>query len=552
MYLYAPSRAYGHPDDFRALVDEAHGHGLAVILDVVYNHFGPDGNYLGLYIGDYCDEGAKTPWGGAIRYGEPAFRPLREWVVENPSYWMREYHIDGFRLDATHAIADHSSRHILAELTAAIHQHGGFAIAEDSRNSSRLLLNEELGGYNFDGVWADDFHHTTRVANTGERQSYFGDFEGSAAELLETLKHGWFYRGQYSRRKESRRGTECRHVPPEKFVHCISNHDQVGNSPFGKRLSAVISPAAYRAASALLCLTPYTPMLFMGQEWATSAPFLFFTDHHKELGKLVTEGRREEFRDFEAFSNPVTRQSIPDPQAAATFERSKLYWDELARQPHSAVLELYRTFLGLRRSYKAFRPRSRSEWQLEELTSGVGVMRLKDVDGDWLVVFDLVGEGDGKFDMKGILHLEENRRWNVVVSSNESRFGGNGNTALNLRRSSVTFSAPEESFFERPVTRGSPRAHRTPIRRPPPALSTEACVAPRSVIVQIASLLAPWPPAKNPSRSRRSEFTNMPLLSDRTSDRFPGLPACLCWMQPIRFPGRDHPQGGRMHAINER
>ena len=393
--LYAPAHAYGHPDDFRALVNAAHGVGLAVILDVVYNHFGPDGNYLGLYIGDYLDEAAKTPWGGAIRYGDPAFKGLRDFVAANPTYWMREFHIDGFRLDATHAIFDPSPRHILKEITERIHARGGFAIAEDSRNDSRLILSRELGGFGFDAVWADDLHHTVRVANTRERESYYRDFAGSAAELVETLRHGWLYRGQYSVRRQKRRGTECRHLPPEKFVHCISNHDQIGNSAFGERISDAISDAAYRASSALLCLAPYTPMLFMGQEWRASAPFLFFTEHPPELGKLVVEGRRNEFKEFEAFRDPATRARIPDPQAPTTFARSKLCWSELADPPHAGVLALYRACLSLRQSESAFRPISRSLWQVEEAPGGFIGLRLQDPAGDWLMLWDLVGGHSG-------------------------------------------------------------------------------------------------------------------------------------------------------------
>ncbi|HEY2341626.1 MAG TPA: alpha-amylase family glycosyl hydrolase, partial [Chthoniobacteraceae bacterium] len=238
--LFAPSRAYGHPDDLRALVDAAHAEGLTVILDVVYNHFGPEGNYLGEYIGAYFDESRKTPWGGAIRYDSPDFRPLRALIVANVEYWMREFHIDGFRLDATHAVLDASPRHLFAEVNAAIHTHGGFSIAEDSRNDSWVLCSEEQGGAGFDGVWADDFHHSLRVGQTHENESYLGDFNGSAKELVDALRHGWIYRGQYSPRKGANRGTECRHLAPEKFIHCISNHDQIGNRALGDRFSDVV------------------------------------------------------------------------------------------------------------------------------------------------------------------------------------------------------------------------------------------------------------------------------------------------------------------------
>ncbi|MHA3771056.1 malto-oligosyltrehalose trehalohydrolase [Verrucomicrobiota bacterium sgz303538] len=442
-YLYAPARAYGHPDDLRALVEAAHGLGLAVILDVVYNHFGPDGNYLGCYIGEYLDEKAKTPWGGAIRYGDPEFGPLRDFVVANPVYWMREFHIDGFRLDATHAIVDYSPRHILKQLTSSIHEHGGFAVAEDARNESRLLLPQHEGGYGFDGVWADDFHHSVRVANTHEDESYLGDFSGSVGELVDTLRNGWHYRGQYSEAGQKKRGTESRHIPPEKFVHCISNHDQVGNRAFGERLRQSISREAYLASSALLCLSPYTPMLFMGQEWAASTPFLFFTDHNHELGKLITKGRREEFKEFKAFRDPDTRAKIPDPQGSDTFEASKLKWGELEHESKSRTLALHQACLALRNSEPAFRPSLREKWQVEELAGEIGALRVRSENADYLLLFDLTGGHKGTLKEDPICEPRTGSEWSVVLATSESRFGGSGNCAVDLSRMSADFLVPE-------------------------------------------------------------------------------------------------------------
>jgi len=442
--IYAPSRAYGHPDDFRALVDAAHGIGLTVILDVVYNHLGPDGNYLGSYMPGYIDEAKKTPWGGALRIYDEAFRPLRAFFVANPAYWMEEFHIDGFRLDATHAIQDDSPRHILEELTASIHERGGFAIAEDSRNESRVILPQSENGIGFDAVWADDFHHNVRVSNTGENESYLGDFTGSLSELVETLRNGWFYRGQISPRRAGRRGTECRHIPPQRFVHCISNHDQTGNHAFGERLGHSISREAYLAASALLCLSPYTPLLFMGQEWGASTPFQFFTDHNEALGKLITAGRREEFKDFAAFENPATREKIPDPQSARTFENSKLIWDELRDEKKSATLELYKMCLTLRNMEAAFRPTSRETWHVEELELGVGALRLKSETGDWLLLFDLVGGHRGSLADEWICKPRAGAAdWSLVLSTNEKQFGGTGAAAVEPVTLSARFEKPE-------------------------------------------------------------------------------------------------------------
>jgi maltooligosyltrehalose trehalohydrolase len=441
--IYAPAHSYGHPDDLRALVDAAHQAGLAVILDVVYNHLGPDGNYLGNFAPGYIDEEKKTPWGGALRFDDPAFRPLRALFVANPLYWRAEFHIDGFRLDATHAIIDDSPRHILEEMTTAIREHGAFAIAEDARNDSRVILPVEEGGLGFDALWADDFHHTLRVASTGEQDGYLGDFSGTLPEIIETLRNGWFYRGQYSASKKGKRGTECRHIPPRKFVQCISNHDQVGNRALGERLNHTIGREAYLAASALLCLTPYTPLLFMGQEWAASTPFLFFTDHNEDLGKLVTKGRRKEFKDFAAFNTSEAQDRIPDPQALKTFTDSKLIWDELGDEKKSLTLDLYRRCLALRAKEPAFRPDTRESWYAEALQMGVGALRFKGAISDWLLLFDLTGGHTGALADEWICKPRPGGSWTLELSTNEKQFGGTGACAFDSATSQVRFNKPE-------------------------------------------------------------------------------------------------------------
>ncbi|MBA2242659.1 MAG: malto-oligosyltrehalose trehalohydrolase, partial [Chthoniobacterales bacterium] len=251
--LYAPARTYGNPDDLRALVDAAHGRGLGIILDVVYNHMGPEGNYLGVYHPEYFSPEHKTPWGAGLNFAQET---VREFVAGNTIYWMRDFHIDGFRLDATHAILDSSEEHILAEISERVHEAGGFLIAEDDRNAPEVLRRVNEGGLGFNGVWSDDFHHVVRVALTSEREGYYEHFCGTPTELAETLQHGWLFRGQRIRRDGKLRGGESIQFDPERFVYCITNHDQVGNRAFGERLGQVIEPAAYRAASALLCLVP--------------------------------------------------------------------------------------------------------------------------------------------------------------------------------------------------------------------------------------------------------------------------------------------------------
>ena len=413
--LYAPSRVYGSPNDLRALVDAAHLRGLAVILDVVYNHLGPDGNYLGLYSKNYLNHAHKTPWGDGFNF---ELQPVRDFFVENPTYWQREFHIDGFRLDATHAIADNSTPHVLAEIAERVQSLGGFVIAEDERNEARLLQPRAEGGFGLDAMWADDFHHVVRVMLTGAREGYFRSYRGTIDELAATLDHGWLLAGEERKPQELNKAGEAAGLDPEKFVFCIANHDQIGNQAFGLRLQQLISPAAYRAASALLCLVPYTPLLLMGQEWAASTPFLFFTDHNADLGAKVTAGRREEFRSFAAFRDPEARMGIPDPQAEKTFLNSKLNWEERDEGRHGEVLRLYQAFLQLRRESAALRDRSRASFRV--LPPLRGVLRLllgRPGEEQWLILAGLAGG-------QTMPTLEDGAAWELMASSNEQRFGG--------------------------------------------------------------------------------------------------------------------------------
>ncbi len=419
--LYAAAGVYGRPNDFRALVDAAHGRGLAVILDVVYNHLGPDGNYLGTYSRDYFNHAHKTPWGDGFNF---ELKPVRDFFAENPGYWQREFHIDGFRLDATHAIADNSPRHVLAEMAERIHSLGGFAIAEDERNEALLLKPRAEGGMGLDAIWSDDFHHVLRVMLSGAREGYFRSYRGTMEELAATLDHGWLLAGPERRSQALGRPGEAAGLGPQQFVFCIANHDQIGNQAFGLRLHQLISPAAYRAASALLCLVPYTPLLLMGQEWAASTPFLYFTDHEPELGAKVTAGRREEFSHFKAFSDPEVRMGIPDPQAEKTFQRSKLIWSEMNDPAHAAVLELYREFLRLRRQAAVLRDRKRENFRVLPPVQGVLRMIFGRAGAEqWMVVAGFAGG-------QKMPPLENRDAWELVLSSNEARFGGEGGPAF--------------------------------------------------------------------------------------------------------------------------
>ncbi len=412
---YAPARVYGSPNDFRALVEAAHERGLAVILDVVYNHLGPDGNYLGTYSRKYFNPAHKTPWGDAFNF---ELKPVRDFFLENPEYWRREFHIDGFRLDATHTIIDTSEMHFLAEVAERVHSLGGFVTVEDERNEPQLLRSRARGGFGLDACWADDFHHVVRVMLTGVREGYYRSYEGTPEELTATLRDGWLLHGEKRERRTKTSPDECGELPPEQFVFCISNHDQIGNQAFGERLNRSVAPAAFRAASALLCLAPYTPLIFMGQEWATAAPFQFFTDHEDEIGGRVTEGRREEFSGFALFRDPKVRQTIPDPQSQATFLRSKICWEELNQEPHAGTLRLYRELLRLRRMVPALQDRRRENWQVSEVADGIVQIVFGNAGSDQCaVIVDLIGGHESPSTMNG-------GKWQLLLSTNEARFGG--------------------------------------------------------------------------------------------------------------------------------
>ena len=351
--LFAPARAYGEPEDLRRLVDAAHGEGLAVLLDVVYNHLGPDGAYLGLFSPSYFSKTHKTPWGPAVNLDGPASEHVRGFFIENAGHWIHEYRIDGLRLDACHALIDESPRHFLAELQdrvrSSVPDRKVLIVAEDSRNLVHMVRPEAEGGWGLDAVWADDLHHQLRVGMAGDRDGYYADFTGSLEDLARTVQDGWFFQGQTSQHFGGPRGTDPTEAPPRRFVVCLQNHDQVGNRALGERLHHQVDPATWRAASTLLLLGPETPLLFMGQEWGATSPFLFFTDHHADLGPRVTEGRRKEFADFRAFTDPAARARIPDPQAEETFGRGRLQWSEADTEPHAGLRRLYRTLLALRR-----------------------------------------------------------------------------------------------------------------------------------------------------------------------------------------------------------
>jgi maltooligosyltrehalose trehalohydrolase len=385
--LFAPSRAYGRPDDLRQLVNEAHRNGLAVLLDVVYNHLGPDGNYLGVYSADYFTDRHQTPWGDGINYDGPNSRFVRDFVIDNGRQWITDYHVDGLRLDATDTIRDDSQTHIMAEFQARVREAASqpiVLIAEESWNSVRTIQPVEKGGLGYDAVWADDFHHALMVHLTGTREHYYADYDGSVEEIAKAINEGFVYQGQRSPRTHQPRGTRVTNEPATGFTNCIQNHDQVGNRPFGERIHHEISMDRYAVASALLLFLPEPPLLFMGQEFAASTPFLFFTDHEEELGRLITKGRRAEFGGFRAFSDPTLLESIPDPQDPATFQSSKLKLVE--REHNHGIYALYQALLSLRLTDPVLQSPDRDRTEAISLGAQILAVRRTGKEGERVLI----------------------------------------------------------------------------------------------------------------------------------------------------------------------
>jgi maltooligosyltrehalose trehalohydrolase len=351
--LYAPHHAYGEPDELKRLVNACHGRGLAVILDVVYNHLGPAGNYLARF-GPYFTERYATPWGEAINFDGADSDEVRRFVCDNALMWLRDYHFDGLRLDAVHALIDTSATHLLEQLACEVieleAQSGRhlIMIAESDLNDPKIVRSQEIGGYGIHAQWSDDFHHALHTVLTGERDGYYADF-GSLADLAKAIERVFVHDGSYSAFRRRRHGRPAKGILGHSFLGYLQNHDQVGNRAKGERSSHLLSSGRLKIAAALVLSAPFIPMLFQGEEWAASSPFLYFTNHEDaELGRLVTEGRRREFAAFSAHSDDV-----PDPQALETFERSKLVWDECSRAPHAEMLDWHRRLIRLRHEFAA-------------------------------------------------------------------------------------------------------------------------------------------------------------------------------------------------------
>jgi len=442
---YAPTRLYGDPDDLRALVDAAHGRGLAVILDVVYNHLGPDGNYLGRFSAQYVSQKYPNEWGDALNFDGEDSRAVREFFVQNARYWVDEFHFDGLRLDATQSIHDGSTPHVLVEIASAVREAAlgrrTLLVAENEPEHAPLVRSPEQGGSGLDMLWNDDFHHAARVAVTGCDEAYYTDYGGTPQELVSAIKHGFLFQGQYYRWQKQRRGMPAFDLEPWRRVVYVQNHDQIANSAAGARLHTLTSPGRVRAITAATLLSPGTPMLFMGQEFAASSPFLYFADHHEELATNVRRGRREFLAQFPSIATEEVSSSLPAPDARETFLRSKLDLSE--RERHREVYALHRDLLRLRREHRAIGDARRGTYDGAVLASEAFCIRFfaASRDDDRLLVVNLGRQ----------LHLERlsepllaaDSPWRVVWSSESPKYGGRGTPPV--ERDTGLFDFPAHS-----------------------------------------------------------------------------------------------------------
>jgi maltooligosyltrehalose trehalohydrolase len=426
--LYAPFHGYGDYDAFKRFVDAAHAEGIAVILDVVYNHVGPDGAYHRDFSAHYFTDRYPNDWGESINFDGDQSGPVREFMIENACYWVRDFRLDGLRLDATQSIHDASERHVLSELSAAARIAAGersiVLVAENEPQDIRYLGDAASGGYGLDAMWNDDYHHAARVALTGSREGYLHDYEGSPQEFISAIKRGFLYQGQPYRWQKQRRGTRVRDEPAAAFVHFIQNHDQVANTARGDRCTVTSAPALVRALTALTLLGPQTPMLFMGQEVGATQPFPFFADHEGTLATDVQQGRREFLRQFRTYASEAVQAAVPDPSDPRTFESAKL--DVGAHRQDDPYYKLHRDLLRLRRSEPSIRAQSRQAIQGAVVSERAFVLRWFGPGRELLLLVNLGRQQRAIAGSEPLLACAPDERWDVIWSSEHPDYGGGG------------------------------------------------------------------------------------------------------------------------------
>ncbi|HTE44803.1 MAG TPA: malto-oligosyltrehalose trehalohydrolase [Gemmatimonadaceae bacterium] len=431
--LFAPFHGYGCPEDFRAFIDHAHRLGLSVILDVVYNHFGPDGNSAPHFSERYATQRHKTDWGEAINFDGPGSKGTREFFLANAAYWVNEFHLDGLRLDATQNMYDESPTHIIAEIAATVRAAAAprvsYLVAENEPQDVRLLQSRDCGGYGLDAAWNDDWHHSAAVALTGRDEAYYVDYAGTAREFVAAARFGYLYQGQWYSWQTKPRGVPGLDMVPTQFVHFLENHDQVANSIRGERLSDLSSARRVRALTALLLLGPQTPMLFQGQEWGTSTPFLFFADHNEQLRKLVYEGRSAFLAQFQSIGTGSHEMRRYDPGDPETFWRSRL--DRSERESNSDILALHRDLIALRKREIATGSPHARRVDGATLSDDAFVIRYIANDGHDLLLLVTLGKPMHlRIMSEPLLAPPRTGRWGMLWSSEDPRYGGFGLPAL--------------------------------------------------------------------------------------------------------------------------
>lgn len=430
--FFAPTRNYGSPDDFRNFVDRTHALKMGVILDVVYNHSGPDGNYLPKFSESYFSSEHKTDWGAAINFDGPYPDAVREFFVSNAAYWIKEYHLDGLRIDATQDMFDKSQTHILAEITRACRRaaegRNVILIGENEPQNVRLIRGESEDGYGLDALWNDDFHHSAMVAATGKRDAYYVDYLGTAQELLSAVKHGFLYQGQWYVWQKKPRGTPSFGIKPSAIVTFLQNHDQVANSTRGSRLHQLTAPGVYRALTALLLLAPSTPMLFQGQEFAASSPFEYFANHKPEIAKVVRRGRREFLSQWKSFE--LDRVKPDDPNARSTFEKCKLNLSECEK--NKQFVALHKDLIQLRNRELVFSRQDRN-FDGAVLARDAFVLRFFSNDHmqgrhiqDRIMIVNLGRDLSLSPAPEPLLAAPEACEWEILWSSDSPKYGGDG------------------------------------------------------------------------------------------------------------------------------
>ena len=429
--LFAPTRLYGTPDDLRRFVARAHELRVGVILDVVYNHFGPNGNYLPQFSDHYFDERRRTDWGPAINYDGEGSAAVREFVVANARYWIEEFHLDGLRLDATQDICDASADHVIAAIARSARIAAGgrriFLVAENEPQSAKLARPAECGGYGLDALWNDDLHHAAHVALTGRSEAYYSDYGGTPQEFISAMKYGFLYQGQHYAWQQGRRGSPALDLSSRRFVSYLENHDQVANSSKGERFHEKTHPGRHRALATLFMLGPSIPMLFQGEEFAASSPFLYFADHEPGLATKVRQGRREFLGQFPSLACPDVAALIPAPEEDATFQQCKLDFSE--RVTHAGAYAFYRDLIAIRRRDGVFGQAEKVDGAV--LAPAAFALRFLGRQGDDRLLLVNLGPDARQARMpEPLLAPPEAARWKLLFSSEDPRYGGSGTPAL--------------------------------------------------------------------------------------------------------------------------